>query len=90
VKDPLVAVVIGLCVGAPVALAPHAAKSAFRAASSATTAGIANPLVSFVEDGLAIALLIAVVVLPLISLAVLATIIWLIVRRRRRVSPVAA
>lgn len=90
VEDPLVAVVIGLCVGAPVALAPHAAKSAVRAASSATTAGIANPLVSFIEDGLAIALFVAVVILPLVSLAVLAFAIWMIVRRRRRTAPAPA
>ncbi|GMV13537.1 MAG: DUF4126 domain-containing protein [Polyangiaceae bacterium] len=90
VKDPLVALVIGLCVGAPVALGPHAAKSALRAASSATTAGIANPLVSFVEDALAIGLFIAVVILPVISVAVLATVIWLLVRRRRKAAPAAA
>lgn len=90
VKDPLVALVIGLCVGAPVALGPHAAKSALRAASSATTAGIANPLVSFVEDALAIGLFIAVVILPVISVAVLAPVIWLLVRRRRKAAPAAA
>lgn len=90
VKDPLVALVIGLCVGAPVALGPHAAKSALRAASTATTAGIANPLVSFVEDALAIGLFIAVVILPVISVAVLATVIWLLVRRRRKAAPAAA
>lgn len=72
------------------ALGPHAAKSALRAASSATTAGIANPLVSFVEDALAIGLFIAVVILPVISVAVLATVIWLLVRRRRKAAPAAA
>lgn len=90
VQDPLIALVIGLVVGAPVALGPHAAKSALRAASSATTAGIANPIVSFVEDGLAIGLFIAVVLLPILSVGVLATIVWLLLRRRRRVAPAAA
>ncbi|MBK7578992.1 MAG: DUF4126 domain-containing protein [Myxococcales bacterium] len=87
VKDPLIAVVIGLCVGAPVALAPHAAKSAFRAASTATTAGIANPFVSLIEDGLAIGLLIAVVLLPLLSLVLVACCVWWLARRRRRPTP---
>src|SRR4051812_36819347 len=33
IPDPLTAVVVGVAVGAPVALAPHAAKSALRAVS---------------------------------------------------------
>ena len=65
VNDPLIAVVIGICVGTPVALGPHVAKSAFRAASSATTAGIANPIISFIEDGVAIALFVLAVVVPI-------------------------
>ena len=90
VHDPLIAIVIGLCVGAPVALGPHAAKSALRAASSATTAGFANPVVSFVEDALAIGLFILVVVLPLLAVALLAAVVWLVLRRRRRAAPAAA
>jgi hypothetical protein len=84
VNDPLIAVVIGICVGAPVALGPHVAKSAFRAASSATTAGIANPIVSFVEDGLAIALFVLAVVLPILAALVVAVIAYLVIRRLRR------
>jgi hypothetical protein len=84
VNDPLIAVVIGICVGAPVALGPHVAKSAFRAASSATTAGIANPIVSFVEDGLAIALFVLAVVLPILAALMVAVIAYLVIRRLRR------
>ena len=84
VNDLLIAVVIGICVGAPVALGPHVAKSAFRAASSATTAGIANPIVSFVEDGLAIALFVLAVVLPILAALMVAVIAYLVIRRLRR------
>lgn len=90
VKDPLVAVGIGIIVGAPVALAPHAAKSALRAASTATTAGIANPIVSFIEDGLTLGLLVLVVLLPLFSLALLALSIWIFFRTRSRRAATAA
>lgn len=92
VNDPLIAVGIGIIVGAPVALAPHAAKSALRAASSATTAGLANPIVSFIEDGLTIGLLLLVVVLPLVSVLLLALSLWLFfrVRARRKAAPAPA
>jgi hypothetical protein len=92
VKDPLLAVVIGLVVGAPVALGPHAAKSAFRAASSATTAGFANPIISFMEDAVTIGLFVLVVILPLLSLAFLGFVAWYLLRRRRRrrAAPAAA
>src|SRR5512132_1634983 len=48
VSDPLTAIVLGTAVGAPSALVPHAAKSALRAASTVTTGGLANPILSFV------------------------------------------
>lgn len=91
VKDPLVAVAIGIIVGAPVSLVPHAAKTTLRAASTATTAGFANPIVSFIEDGITLGLLLLVVVLPLISVAVLALAVWLLLRARsKRAATVAA
>jgi hypothetical protein len=60
--DPLHALALGAAVGAPAALVPHAAKAGLRAASTAFTGGLANPLLSFGED---------VVTLLLFSLAVL-------------------
>ncbi len=89
VNDPLIAAVIGICVGAPVALGPHAAKSALRAASSATTAGFANPIVSFIEDGVAIALFVLAVVVPVVSLLLVVMVAWWVIRRRRRKLAVA-
>lgn len=90
VADPLTAAVLGIAVGAPSALVPHVAKSALRAASSATTGGLANPALSFIEDAAAVVLLILAVLVPLVTVAlVIATLFlatrWL--RRRRALAP---
>ncbi len=66
IESPLHACVLGLVVGAPTALVPHATKAAARAASSTFTMGLANPLLSFAEDGLAIAMFALAIVLPLL------------------------
>lgn len=65
IDSPLIACVLGLCVGAPTAMVPHAAKAAARAASSTFTFGLANPALSFAEDGLAAAMLVLVFLVPL-------------------------
>src|SRR5512138_3411730 len=54
VSDPLTALVIGTAVGAPSALVPHAAKAALRTASTAATGGLANPVLSLLEDVLSV------------------------------------
>jgi hypothetical protein len=66
VQDPLVAVALGVVVGAPSALVPHAAKSALRAVSTTLTAGIANPLLSLLEDAIAIGLFVLAILVPLL------------------------
>jgi hypothetical protein len=66
IESPLYACVLGLVIGAPTALVPHATKAAARAASSTFTAGLANPLLSFAEDGLAIGMFILAIVLPVL------------------------
>jgi len=48
--DPTTAAVAGLIVGAPTALAFHTAQSSARVASTATTGGLGNPLISAAED----------------------------------------
>src|SRR5204863_6662141 len=50
IEDPLVALAMGVAVGAPAALVPHAAKSVLRAASTTFTGGLANPVISVAED----------------------------------------
>lgn len=85
VTDTLTAVVLGVAVGAPSALVPHAAKSGLRAASTAVTAGLANPVLSVLEDVAALALFALTVLLaPLAALLVLglAFLAWRRWRRR--------
>jgi uncharacterized membrane protein len=48
--DPTTAALAGLIIGAPTALGFHAAKAGTRVASSTTTLGFGNPLLSFIED----------------------------------------
>jgi hypothetical protein len=94
VRDPLVALVIGLVVGAPIALAPHVAKASLRGVSTATTAGLANPVLSLLEDGVSLVLTLLAFLVPILAALMVASGAWLIWRwlRRRRASqrPAAA
>jgi hypothetical protein len=91
VSDPLTSLVLGTAVGAPSALVPHAAKSALRAASTATTGGLANPLLSFVEDAISLVTFLLAVVVPVLVVALLGLTLFLAARwLKRRRSPVAA
>ena len=86
IHDPMMAMVLGMVVGAPVALAPHAVKAGTRAVSSATTAGLANPVISTIEDVIAISIaLLAFVVPVLVALVVLFAgfLMWRWISRRR-------
>jgi hypothetical protein len=82
--DPLTAVALGAAIGAPTALVPHAGKSVLRAASSALTAGVANPVISVLEDLIALALFVLTVLVPLLAGGLVLLTAWLIVRRLRR------
>jgi len=83
--DPVVAAVAGIIIGAPTALAFHAAQSGTRVASTATTGGLANPIVSVVEDVLAFVTVAIALVFPLLVPVVLALLLWLIWRLVRAV-----
>jgi hypothetical protein len=92
VADPLTAVVLGTAVGAPSALVPHAAKSALRAASTAATGGLANPLISLLEDAISIVTFVAAVLVPVLVVCALGLTLvlasrWL--RSRRAAVPAA-
>ncbi len=91
-EDPLLAAVLGIVVGAPVALAPHVVKSGTRAASTAATAGTANPLLSLAEDVASAALAIVAFVVPvlaLVALVALAVAVWRRLRRSKAPPPAA-
>jgi hypothetical protein len=81
--NPVLAAVCGLVLAGGI----HAARATARPVATATTAGLANPLVSFAEDVVALALSILAVVVPVVAaLLVLFVVITLVrfVRRRRR------
>jgi len=84
VRDPLTALALGVAVGAPAALVPHAAKSVLRAASTTLTGGLANPVISVAEDVLAVAMFVFTVVVPLIAATALVVVAYLVLRRMSR------
>jgi hypothetical protein len=85
--DPTVAAIVGLIVGAPTSFGFHALKAGTRVASSTTTFGCANPIISLAEDiisfGLSIVAIFAPIIVPVVLL-ILFWILWTIVKKIRR------
>ncbi len=85
--DPTIAAIVGLIVGAPTSLGFHTLKAGTRVASSATTFGCANPVISLAEDlisfGLSILSIFAPIIVPLALLA-LFWMLWTLVKKLRR------
>jgi hypothetical protein len=84
---PLQASVVGLVTGGTVAGTIHLTKANLRLVSSATTAGLANPVLSVIEDvgaflGSVLALVVPVLVVLLLVGAL--TGVWVFIRRGRR------
>ena len=71
---------LGLLAGGGTALTVHAAKSGLRLASTGTTSGLGNPLLSIGEDLLAVVATLAAVFIPLLLIAVL--VLGLVLLRR--------
>jgi hypothetical protein len=77
--DPSVAVLAGLIIGAPTAFAIHTAQSSARVVSTATTAGLGNPVISVIEDitsALTAAIAIALPILAPVAVAILLFLAW--------------
>lgn len=68
--SPVFAVALGLIVGAPLAGAFHLTKASTRVGSTALTAGTANPILSFVEDAVAVIGVITALVAPVLAFLV--------------------
>ena len=84
--EPALAALAGLVVGAPAAFSFHAVKTGTRAASTTTTWGLANPLLSTIEDILAVALVFVSFVAPIVVpvlLIVAFLLVWKLVKRLR-------
>ncbi len=85
--DATTAAVLGLIVGAPVALGVHTAKAGTRAVSSATTFGFGNPVLSVLEDSMAVLLTMTAFVAPLLVpllLIIIAFGFWKLFQKARR------
>ena len=92
---PEYSVGIGILLGAPLALGVHSAKATARLGSTATTAGVGNPILSVAEDVAAVASIILGFLAPVLALVLMAVTVFLIVRlalrvRRRRRAPAQA
>ncbi|HEX8411434.1 MAG TPA: DUF4126 domain-containing protein [Thermoanaerobaculia bacterium] len=88
--DPMVAAILGIIVGAPTSLGMHTLKAGTRVASSATTFGCANPVISIIEDVTAFMLSVLSIFLPILvpfALAALVFVLWRVVKRVRRTNP---
>ncbi len=84
--DPTNAAILGLIIGAPTAFGFHAAKSTVRAGSSLGTLGLANPILSTLEDIAAVALSALSLLFPIlapIAVFALAFIAWKVFRIAR-------
>jgi hypothetical protein len=82
--NPVFAFIVGLVAAGSV----HAVKATARPVVTATTFGIGNPVVSVLEDILAVATVLLAVIVPILGLALLLVALlilsWMVVRRNRR------
>jgi hypothetical protein len=84
VSDPLTAIVLGTAVGVPSSLVPHAAKSALRTVSTALTGGLANPVLSFLEDAVSLVTFVLAILVPVLVVVLLAITLYIALRLLRR------
>ena len=69
VDDPIVALALGVMVGAPASLVPHTAKATLRGVLSPITAGLASPVLSILEDVIAFGLVALAILAPFVVAA---------------------
>ncbi len=84
--DPTTAAIAGVIIGAPTALAFNAAQGGARLTSTATTGGIGNPILSFIEDLLSFVMVVLAFLAPIlvpVLMVVLAVLVFRLARRMR-------
>jgi hypothetical protein len=89
ITEPGLSLVLGIVLGAPTALVPHAGKSSLRALSTLTTAGIGNPFLSTLEDFGTVALFAVAIVAPFVVVGLILLALALIVKRASKRPPQA-
>ena len=82
--DPTTAAIAGIIVGAPTAFAFNAAQGGTRLASTATTGGLGNPVLSFIEDGLSFGMVLIAFLAPILVPIVLIGLAVLVFRLAKR------
>ena len=89
--DPTTAAIAGIIVGAPTAFAFNAVQGGTRLASTATTAGLGNPVLSFIEDvlsfGMVLFAFLAPVIVPIVLVVAAVLVFRLANRLRERPRP---
>jgi uncharacterized membrane protein len=83
--DPMVAAIIGIIVGGPTSLGMHTLKAGTRVASTATTFGCANPIISIIEDVIAFSLSVLAIFLPIVVPVALALLVYALYRLMTRI-----
>lgn len=81
---------IPVAIGVVIALLVHLLKTAVRPAANVATAGVAAPVLSTVEDGVSVSLVLVALLLPALVLVIVALLAWVgikLLRRRRRRQP---
>jgi hypothetical protein len=86
--DPMMAVVLGLIGGGTIAGAVHVARGTTRAASTAITGGLGNPVLSILDDILAVGGIVLAFLAPIIAAIIVLVVVIgaarLVAKRRRR------
>jgi len=77
------AVIVATILAGSAALGAHATKATIRGASTVTTGGLGNPILSIIEDLFAFASAIIAILLPWLVLVVLAVAAWVVFRTAR-------
>lgn len=78
---------IPVAIGVVIALVVHLLKTAVRPAANVATAGVAAPVLSTVEDGLSVSLVLVALLIPALVLVIVGFLVWAgvaLLRRRRR------
>lgn len=88
--DPWLRWSLAIVAGAGLATVVQLPTTAVRAGSTATTAGVGNPLVSTGEVGTSLLLSGIAILVPILVPIGIALVVWWVVRRRRRARAVAA
>lgn len=83
-QDAGTAAITGLIIGAPTALAFSVTQTGTRAASTAVTGGVGNPVLSVLEDAASFLMAVLSIVLPILVPVMLLCMGWLMWRLLRR------